>query len=113
MKDVGETVPLSEGLKAICRKRERRAEKRVGGVAGIGGPEPTATVATFPLGGGSSIGFPPSIAESRRRNLRPGGREGGETTGGDAGEGARSTDGIGGLELSGESHTSSRKGWQK
>lgn len=36
IKAEGATVPLSEGWVDICRKRERSAEKRVGGFGGMG-----------------------------------------------------------------------------
>lgn len=111
-------MPFSEGFSAIWRKRERRAENRVGGAAGMGGPEPAATELAsppaWPFASGSSIDFPPSMAESRRRNLRPGGREGWEAISGEAGRSVGdiggTMDGIGELDLSGASHTSSRKG---
>ena len=43
MKAFGATVPLSRELLETCKKSARNAENRVGGEAGMGGPDGTVT----------------------------------------------------------------------
>ena len=98
----------------MCRNKDRNAENSVGGEPGIGGAAGAVDVEPFPEAlpfvEVSSLDLV-SSADCRRPNFKPGCRAGagaGMVTGVEV-----EACGIGGFELSYESQTSSRNGWQK
>ncbi len=104
MKARGETVPLSDGLVDMCRYRERRAEKRVGGDWGMA----TADVGRE-VSEGVRMGTPFEVDGLRSGLPRTGAKDGG---------GVQQAAGSASCEASADGRSSacsssSRKGVQK